>query len=169
MSLLSNPTIKRAVSVRTHSSNVCTDASATNAMDDYDGPHPSSGEEVWLWFDSSLQTQPPTPPMRDTCPGSDSHSPRSADIPPDTAPRLFQSRDPPTTTGARCWQPKSMLSSDGNYPDVPNTGRYLDAYAPSTKRQHGGIPKENLQWGYSFGRFLLRRWVYNYYLILLKF
>ena len=71
-----------------HTSNVCTDAFATTAMDDYDGPHPSSGEEEECDCDcdSSLQTQPPTPPVRDTCTGSDSQPPRSADIPPDHAP-----------------------------------------------------------------------------------
>jgi len=79
---------------------VCTDASATT-MDDYDGPHPSSGEEEECDCDcdSSLRTQPPTPPMRDTCTGSDSQPPRSADIPPDTAPRPFQSREPPYYDG----------------------------------------------------------------------
>jgi len=57
-----------------HTSNVCTDTSATTAMEDYDRPHPSSGEEeeCVCGCDSSLQTQPPTPPMRDTCNGNDS-------------------------------------------------------------------------------------------------
>jgi len=68
---------------------VCTDASATNAMDDYDDSTPSSGEEVDC--DSLLQTQPPTPPVPDTSTGSDSQPPAkptsSADIPPDPAPR----------------------------------------------------------------------------------
>jgi len=56
-------------------------------MDDYNGPHPSSGEEDCdCDCDSSLQTRPPTPSVRDTCTGSDSQPPRSADIPPDHAP-----------------------------------------------------------------------------------
>jgi hypothetical protein len=55
-------------------------------MDDYDGPTPASGEEG---SDSSLQTQPPTQPVSNA---SDSTTPptkppRSADIPPDLAPR----------------------------------------------------------------------------------
>ena len=59
-------------------------------MDDYAGPHPSSsGEECDCDCDRSLQTQPPTPPMRDTCTGSGSQPPRSADIPPDTASRPY--------------------------------------------------------------------------------
>jgi len=37
--------------------------------------------------------------MRDTCTGSDSQPPSSADIPPDTAPRPFQSREPPYYDG----------------------------------------------------------------------
>ena len=76
---------------------MCTDASATNAMDDYDRPHPySSGEEEECDCDgnSSLQTQPPTPPMCDTCTSNGSQPPRSADIPPDTSSRPFQSREP---------------------------------------------------------------------------
>jgi len=54
-------------------------------MDDYDGPHSSSGEED---SNSSLQTQPPTPPVsdasNDTTPPA--KPPRSADIPPDPTP-----------------------------------------------------------------------------------
>ena len=65
---------------------MCTDASATNAMDDCDGPHPSSGEEE-CDCDSSLQTRPPNPPMHDTSTGSNSQPPRSTDIPPDPASR----------------------------------------------------------------------------------
>jgi len=68
-------------------------------MDNYDGPHPSSEEECDCDCDSSLQTQPPTPPMRDTCTGSDSQPLRFADIPPDTASRSFQSKEPPYYTG----------------------------------------------------------------------
>jgi len=56
-------------------------------MDDYDGPHPSSGGEEDS--NSSLQTQPPTPPVsdasNDTTPPA--KPPRSADIPPDPTPR----------------------------------------------------------------------------------
>jgi len=65
---------------------MCTDASATSAMDDYNGHHPSSssGEE---YSDSSLQTQSPTPQMPDTSTSSDRQPPRSSDIPPDPAPR----------------------------------------------------------------------------------
>ena len=60
-------------------------------MDNYDGPHPSSGEEEECDCDcnSSLQTLPSTSPVRDTCTGSDSQPPRSADIPPDTASRPY--------------------------------------------------------------------------------
>ena len=64
-------------------------------MDDYDGPTQSSGEED---FDSSLQTQPLTPPVPDTSTGSYSqppaNPPKSADIPPDPAPQPFQTREP---------------------------------------------------------------------------
>jgi len=67
-------------------------------MDDYDGPHPSSGEEE-CDCDSSLQTQPPTPPLRDTCTCSDSQPPKSANIPPDTAPPPLQSKEPPYYAG----------------------------------------------------------------------
>jgi len=49
--------------------------------------------------DSSLQTQPPTPPMRDTCTSNESQPPISADIAPDTASRPFQSREPPYYDG----------------------------------------------------------------------
>jgi len=56
-------------------------------MDDYDGPHPSSGEEEDS--NSSLQTHPPTPPVsdasNDTTPPA--KPPRSADIPPDPTHR----------------------------------------------------------------------------------
>ena len=55
-------------------------------MDDYDGPHPSSGEED---SNSSLQTQPPSPQVsdasNDTTPPA--KPPRSADVPPDPTPR----------------------------------------------------------------------------------
>jgi hypothetical protein len=77
-----------------HTFNVCIDATAATAMDAYDGPRPSSGEEDCN-CDSSLQTRPLTPPVRDPGTGSDSRPPRSADIPPDTASRPFQSSEPP--------------------------------------------------------------------------
>ena len=74
-----------------HTSNVRTDDSATTAMDDYDGPHPSSGEEEECDSDcdNSLQTQPLTPQVRDPRTGSDNQPARSADIPPDTAPPSY--------------------------------------------------------------------------------
>ena len=105
---------------------MCTDASATNAIDDYNGPQPSSGEEE-CDCDSSLQTQPSTPPVPDTRSSSESH-PRQHLREPQTYLRiqplsLSRVGNPPTTMGSRCWQPKCKLSSDGNYPDVPNTGR----------------------------------------------
>jgi len=64
------------------------------------GPtHHQKTKTVILYCDSSLQTQPPTPPMPDTNTGSDSQPPakppRSADIPPYSAPRPFQSRELP--------------------------------------------------------------------------
>jgi len=74
-----------------HTSNVCTDVSATTAMDDYDRPHPSSGEEEECDSDcdNTLQTQPLTPQERDPRTGSDNQPTRSADIPPDTAPPSY--------------------------------------------------------------------------------
>jgi hypothetical protein len=76
----SNPTIKMVVIARIDdTSNVCTDA---DAMDNYDGPIPLSGEDS----DNSLETRPPSPKV------SDSDSPpakpaRSADVPPNSASR----------------------------------------------------------------------------------
>jgi len=69
-------------------------------MDNYNGPHPSSGEEEECDCDcdSSLQTQPSTPPVPDTSTSSDSQPPakppRSTDIPADPAPRPFHSSEP---------------------------------------------------------------------------
>jgi len=69
-------------------------------MDNYNGPHPSSGEEEECDrnCDSSLQTLPSTSPVPDTGTSSDSQPPakppRSTDIPSDPAPRPFQSREP---------------------------------------------------------------------------
>jgi len=70
-------------------------------MDDYNVPHPSSpsGEED---SDSSLQTQPLTPQMPDTSTSSDRQPPRSADIPPDPAPR------PPERWGCRYYTGLSL-------------------------------------------------------------
>jgi len=95
-----------------HTSNVCTDASATNAfatnaMDDYNGPHPSSGEEECdCDCDSSLQTPPSTPPVPDTRTSSDSQ-PQQNLRGPQTYRRiqslaLSSVGNPPTTMGSRC-------------------------------------------------------------------
>jgi len=90
-----------------HTSNVCTDASATNAMDDYNEPHPSSGEEECdCVCDSSLQTQPFTPPVPDTRTSSDSQ-PRQNLRGPQAYLRiqplaLSKVGNPPTTMGSSC-------------------------------------------------------------------
>jgi len=90
-------------------------------MDDYDGPHPSSGEEECdCDCDSSLQTQPPTPPMRDT--SSDSQPPRSADIPPDSAPHPFQSREPPYYDGPTLLTAQEQAIQRWELPRCPEYG-----------------------------------------------
>jgi len=67
-------------------------------MDNYDRPHPSSGEEEEeeeCDCNSSLQTLPSTPPVRDTSTCSNSQPPRSADIPPYyyTGPTLLTAQE----------------------------------------------------------------------------
>jgi len=88
-------------------------------MDNYNGPHPSSGEEEKCDCDcdSSLQTQPSTPPVPNT--SSDSQPPakppRSIDIPADPALALSRVGSLHTTKGSRCLQPKSKLPRRPEY------------------------------------------------------
>ena len=119
-------------------------------MDDYDGPHPSSssssGEEDCN-CDSSLQTLPLTPPVRDTCTGSDSQPPRSADIPPDTASRPFQSRERPYYDGRTLRTAQEQAIQRWELLRRPEYGTLARRVATFYQKKHRGIPKENLQWG----------------------
>ena len=93
-----------------YTSYVCNDAIATTTMDDYDGPHPSSGEEEErdcdCDCDSSLQTPPSTPPVPDTSTSSDSQPRQNL-----RGPQRYRRIQPlalsrvgnlPTTMGSRC-------------------------------------------------------------------
>jgi len=127
-----------------HTSNVCTDASATTAMDNYDGPHPSSGEEEEpdCDYNSSLQTRPPTPPVRDTCTGNDSQPPRSADIPPDTASRPFQSREPPYYDGRTLLTSQEQAIQRWELPRRPEYGTLARRVATFYQKEAPWNPEE---------------------------
>jgi len=127
-------TIKTTVSARIDvTPNVCV------GMDVNDGPVSSSSEN-----EDSLQTQPPTPPLsdasNDTTPPA--KPPRSADIPPDPAPRPSEWVWP-YQEGLSLASTRQHAIQHWNLPNIPNTGRKPDAPAPSTKALHDGIPKVN--------------------------
>ena len=60
-------------------------------------------------------------------------------------PIALQNGCGPTTDSL--WSlPDNRQYNTGIYPNIPNTGRYPDAHAPSTKALHDGIPTENPLW-----------------------
>ena len=91
-------------------------------MDDYDGPSVSGGEDD---SDSSLQTQPPNPPVSNA---SDStmppaKPPRSADIPPDPAPRPRPpEREWPYHAGLSLASAREQAIQHWNLPKRPEYG-----------------------------------------------
>jgi len=61
-------------------------------------------------------------------------------------PLALQNGNGPTTKDSLWRLPENKKYNIGIYTNVPNTGRWLDAYTPSTKALHDGIPKENPLW-----------------------
>jgi hypothetical protein len=110
-------------------------------MDDYDGPIPSSGEDS----DISLETQPP-PPVSDSVISPPSTKPaRSADIPPDPAPRPPKRAQPSYYTELSVVNAQEQAIRRWKLPRRPEYGT-LDAHALSTETRDGGMPKESLRW-----------------------
>ena len=95
-------------------------------MDNYNGSHPSSGEERDCDCDNSLQTQPSTPPVPDTGTSSDSQPPakppRSTDIPADPAPRPFQNREPAYYDGLTLLTAEEQATQRWELPRRPEFG-----------------------------------------------
>ena len=111
---------------------MCTDASAASAMDDYDGPIPSSGEDS----DISLETQPP-PPVSDRVISPPPTKPaRSADIPPDPAPRPPERAQPSYYTELSVVNAQEQAIQRSELPRRPEYGT-LDRRTRSFYRDPG--------------------------------
>jgi len=110
-------------------------------MDVNDGPIPSSSGEN---SDISLENQPP-PPMHDSvCNGPPTKPARSADIPPDPAPRPPE-RQRPYYTGLSLERAQEQAIQRWELPRRPEYGT-LDVHVPSTKTRDGGMQKESFRW-----------------------
>jgi len=131
-------------------------------MDDYDGPHPTSGGEEDS--DSSLQTQPPTPPVSDA---SDNTTPSAK--PPRSADTAGSSPSP-----SRMGMTLPRRTLFGVCPRTGNTtlestqtSRIRDASQTHTQLLPRpctmGARRKTLCGIFGGSRLLLRWWVNNYY------